>query len=702
MNDSSRHPEVLYTVDVLCDGSELTGRGTLFLSVWKRPRDLAPTNMVSWLEEAMEISSPLGRYAISGIGDLTSRLAADQRFKLAPTRAVFAPTGDSLDGLSALLLALSSSGAPSLHITSTKADIMEELATIVLGSRGSLKISNCQVPDGGGWWQVFTDPYVTVHGSRRDPNDYDKVTYLLSVHSGRESSTLALLPHGCDSIQDSYEELVGNDLPISNKSNNHPVRITALIALDPHDDAWETVQLPNCVVMVTKPQVLVADPGILDRSQRVMEYLSNELPKSFVPSQSIARHDTTANTNRGSHHLDMVGSVPLQLISGTSILLAQIIPRVIDRRRPLDVQPTKQDWASTIASLRTFQEPTVAALCPLDADEDENEVDLEEDASDNEDTNRDGECSTSMDPTRCPMLFVLGTGCATPSAVRGASAHALTLPSCHGSLESEVILLDCGEGATTMMLRYGPEDWQRRLRGVWISHAHLDHYGGLTTLIRTIGNSSDSSSRITTYAKRRKTTPSSCCWVMAPPKVLRYLDLCLNCHHGRHNLTGKPIFEPLLHHDPTLPPGPWTHFQNIKVAHNCHPAYGLLIGWPKGGSADNKNDKKEMSWFCFSGDTRPSDSLVRACGGVGRRHGDSMFLLHEATFEDEDREQAELKKHSTVSEAVSVAKDVGATRLLLTHFSQRYVSLQSLPVVSSSNADFRLGLAMDGLRVMLD
>jgi ribonuclease BN (tRNA processing enzyme) len=664
--------------------------------------------MVSWLEETMEINSPLGRYAISGIGDLTSRLAADQRFKLASTRAVFAPTGDSLDGLSALLLALSSSGAPSLHITSTKGDIMEELATIVLGSRCSLKISNCQVPDGGGWWQVFTDTFLTVHACRRDPDDHDKVTYLFSVHSGSSCSTLVLLPHGCDSIRNAYEELVGDDLPVSNKNNNHPVTISALIALDPHDAEWETVQLPNCVVMVTKPQLLVADPGILERSQRVVEYLSNELPQSFVLSQPRHHQDAAAaNVNRGSG-LEMLAPVPFQLVSGTSVLLAES-PRGIDRRRPLEVKPREEDWTSTIASLRAFQEPTVDS-CSLPSDGDENEIDLEEDECNNEETGKEGGgCSTSIDPIRSPMLVVLGTGCATPSAVRGASAHALTLPSRDGSLQSDMILLDCGEGVTTMMLRYGPQDWQRRIRGVWISHAHLDHYGGLATLIRNLGSSSDSSR--TAHAKRRKTIPFPCCWVMAPPKILRYLDLSLNCHHGRHNLTGNVIFEPLLHQDPTTPPGPWTYFQNIKVAHNCHPAYGLLVGWPKGGPTENHHHHHDhhhhpMSWFCFSGDTRPSNSLVRACRGVVRRRrrggGDTLFLLHEATFEDDDQEQAELKRHSTVSEAMSIAKDVGATRLLLTHFSQRYVSIQHGRPDSSWDGDCRLGLAMDGLRVMLD
>jgi ribonuclease BN (tRNA processing enzyme) len=706
MDITSRRQEVCYTVDVLSDGSEFTGQGSLFLSVWKKPRDATPTNM-SWLEEAMEISSPIGRYAISGIGDLSSRLAADQRFKLAPTRAVFAPTCDSLDGLSALLLVLSSSGAPSLHIVSTRAEIMEELATIVLGSRRNLRISNCQVPHGGGWWEVYADPHLTVHCSRRDPDNRDNVTFLYSVHSGSDNnSTLALLPPGCTSIRQAYDDLVGNALPIlNNNNNNHPLRITALIALDPYDAGWDTVEIPNCLVMVTKPQVSSSDPAILERSHSVITFLSKELPEAFGQSLPHMQHHADANVGGRRSRIDLP-TVPFQLYSGTSIVLADF-PRELNRGKAVSAQSMGDAWASTITSLQSFQESTLDSQA---ANTDENEIDLDDpdDCDENENDNNK-ECS-SMDASRSPMLVVLGTGCATPSAVRGASAYALTVPSTDDASEQDIFLLDCGEGVTTMLSRFGPKDWQRRIRGAWISHAHLDHYGGLANLVRTIdsssheASSSSDSTRNTKNAKRQKTIPR-CCWVMAPPKVLRYLDLCLNCHHGRHKADGHEVFKALLHHDPTTPPGPWSHFQSIKVAHNCYPAYALLTGWPKRmmsplNKININKQHQPMSWFCFSGDTRPSGSLVQQCRGV-RRDGDAFFLVHEATFEDADQDQAELKKHSTVSEAISVAKDIGATRLLLTHFSQRYVSLQGLPV-PFTDTNFRVGLAMDGLHVILE
>ena len=48
------------------------------------------------------------------------------------------------------------------------------------------------------------------------------------------------------------------------------------------------------------------------------------------------------------------------------------------------------------------------------------------------------------------------------------------------------------------------------------------------------------------------------------------------------------------------------------------------------------------------------------------------MLLHEATFDDELRGDAEAKMHCTTSEAIGVGIAMGARRVLLTHFSQRY------------------------------
>jgi ribonuclease Z len=244
-------------------------------------------------------------------------------------------------------------------------------------------------------------------------------------------------------------------------------------------------------------------------------------------------------------------------------------------------------------------------------------------------------------------------------------------------------------------------DWKTRLKGIWISHAHLDHYGGLPTLLRIIHDAKGSRKTLQTSSSKKPRIESSVPWVVAPPKVLHFLDILLHCHHGRKKDNNQQLFVPRLHHDPTVPPGPWKHFQNVKVHHNCCPSYGLLIG-----------GFTPSSWLCYSGDTRPCFALVQECRKA-RRHdpNSSLLLIHEASFQDQDQEEAYKKKHSTVSEAIQVATDIPATRVLLTHFSQRNVSLRNNKKSTSdepedatratptpnSISSIPAGLAMDGL-----
>jgi ribonuclease Z len=63
----------------------------------------------------------------------------------------------------------------------------------------------------------------------------------------------------------------------------------------------------------------------------------------------------------------------------------------------------------------------------------------------------------------------------------------------------------------------------------------------------------------------------------------------------------------------------------------------------------------------FSGDCRPSQLLSQEAEDVD-------LLIHEATFDDEKLKEASDKKHSTISEALSVAKEY----ILINYFLNFY------------------------------
>ncbi|CAH1276507.1 ELAC2 [Branchiostoma lanceolatum] len=85
----------------------------------------------------------------------------------------------------------------------------------------------------------------------------------------------------------------------------------------------------------------------------------------------------------------------------------------------------------------------------------------------------------------------------------------------------------------------------------------------------------------------------------------------------------------------------------------------------------------------------PCDALIMA----GK---DATLLIHEATFDDELHQEAKRKRHSTISQAVDVGREMNASFNLLTHFSQRY---PKIPLMD--NGGEKVGIAFDHMKVRL-
>ena len=105
----------------------------------------------------------------------------------------------------------------------------------------------------------------------------------------------------------------------------------------------------------------------------------------------------------------------------------------------------------------------------------------------------------------------------------------------------------------------------------------------------------------------------------------------------------------------------------------------------------------------YSGDTRPCDPIVQLglqLGEAGARlaPGHRVVLVHEATFDDSSeqmQQEAVQRHHSTVGEALEIGRRMGAWRVILTHFSQRFPKLAD---VRDSPTDGAV-IAFDGMRV---
>jgi ribonuclease Z len=70
----------------------------------------------------------------------------------------------------------------------------------------------------------------------------------------------------------------------------------------------------------------------------------------------------------------------------------------------------------------------------------------------------------------------------------------------------------------------------------------------------------------------------------------------------------------------------------------------------------------------LSGDTRPSVEISNYI-----KDNPIDLLIHEATYTDEFKAMAIERKHSTIGEACAIAKEGHVDKLILTHFSIRFL-----------------------------
>lgn len=301
--------------------------------------------------------------------------------------------------------------------------------------------------------------------------------------------------------------------------------------------------------------------------------------------------------------------------------------------------------------------------------------------------------SRTPNTQRTPGMMILGTGSAAPSKLRASSSIYVELPNVHTGETHQPpasLLLDCGEGTFGQLWRqFGPATSERiaGVRCIWISHHHADHQCGLVRILHE-------------YCRHYHQQPRGDLRrlvVIAPQSVLTYLEHWLPSLLERtpassfietitcreFNDLSNPIRRRLLDDIGYAV----SSMSSIPVRH-CYDSYGFVLTTTVG--------KK----LVYSGDTQPCNQLVIAgvvlcCLGcsfvlklkrsvvwmlAGMR---ASVLIHEATFDDSMEDDARMKRHSTVGEAIDIARRMQAEHVILTHFSQRYPSLPPSGAVTS-------------------
>ena len=271
-------------------------------------------------------------------------------------------------------------------------------------------------------------------------------------------------------------------------------------------------------------------------------------------------------------------------------------------------------------------------------------------------------------------LNILGCHSATPLENAHTTSQVL-------EVKDHIFLIDCGEG-TQIQLRNQKIKFSR-IKHIFISHLHGDHFYGLVGLVSTfrlLGRTAD-------------------LHIYGPKGIKEVLTLQLklanswtNYNLFFHELEQEEsvlIFEddslsvhtiPLDHRVYTNgflfeeKPGlrrldkekiknydiPHYDFQQLKLGKDLVLEDGTVV----------QNDRvtlnpKPIKRYAFCSDTAYNESIVPLVEGVD-------LLYHEATFLDAHENLAEKTKHSTATQAAKIAQLAKVKRLVLGHFSSRY------------------------------
>ncbi len=230
-------------------------------------------------------------------------------------------------------------------------------------------------------------------------------------------------------------------------------------------------------------------------------------------------------------------------------------------------------------------------------------------------------------------LTVLGSSSAAPAHNRNLSAHLL-------NANERFFLIDCGEGTQFQLRRYHLS--MQRIKHIFISHLHGDHYFGLIGLLNTM-HLHGRKEELHLYAAQELQEILE----MQMNVSLTRLVYPLIFHSLRHD-TGELILEEER-----------ISVHSFPLKHSV-PTCGFLFR--------EKNPPRKVPVarsYAWCSDTAYTESILPILQNVG-------LLYHEATFMQEMSSAAAEKFHSTTIEAATIALKANAGKLIIGHFSARY------------------------------
>jgi ribonuclease Z len=275
------------------------------------------------------------------------------------------------------------------------------------------------------------------------------------------------------------------------------------------------------------------------------------------------------------------------------------------------------------------------------------------------------------------QVYFLGTAGALPTPARNA-------PCIMVRRGSDTLLFDCGEGAQQQMMRARTGF---TVDAVFVTHWHADHFLGIAGLVQTLS-----------FTGRTDPLPVyGPAWVHEAVSAIRSLSRfslrfsisSVQMSHGSEiRFSGYTVqafatdhgmesFGYILVEDER--PGRFNRDQAVALGIPPGPLFGRLqrgetVCVAQDGESVHVSPDQVMGpprpgrKIVYTGDTRPVTSRIRETAQ------NPDLLIHDATYDDADKERAAEVFHATAREAGEVAAALHARTLALVHISSRYTS----------------------------
>jgi ribonuclease Z len=249
------------------------------------------------------------------------------------------------------------------------------------------------------------------------------------------------------------------------------------------------------------------------------------------------------------------------------------------------------------------------------------------------------------------------------------------------NVRDNLMMIDCGEGAQLAVRRMKLKPM--RLNHIFISHLHGDHCFGLPGLVSTMAllnrtnsltihtfkDGAELFSQILDYFCRERPFEVRFNIIDTHKRVIWEDDaMTVTSFPLVHRV---PAVGFLFREKPKLRHIIGEEVKRLGIPHYAMNSLRQGLDWLTEEGVLIPNEQlttpaDDAISYAYCSDTKFSKRVIKHVEGVD-------WLYHEATYDESLRLKAHKRYHSTALEAATVAREAGVKRLILGHFSKRYL-----------------------------